>query len=229
MADGTADAQALNRWSEAGFGRPKATELQVTDIYGEGDSSKGFRHRLRLLAVVLRQTGWTREEVTRRIQRIAQVYAQCEITVARATVVEADAPNGWRDLDGALPDESGVADQLSELLPTSARPVIVYLRSNQGGAPATSFPADLQSPFPHVTGTAWVTFEVSTPAYRKARDSSYSPDAHELAHLLIDSSHLSGSDRNLMANASERVNDRLTPEQCATMRASPLVKSLTGK
>lgn len=172
--------------------------------------------------VLLRNSGWSKEQIEQRLTRVAQIYSQCGIKVARATLVTVDAPNGWVDVDYS--DEERDL-KIATMTPTTDKPILFYVRSSREGQTAYAWRQGKSRP-PALTDTAWMTTEINTAAYKKLRDPTYSPDAHELGHIFGNCEHNADGSKNFLAGDVALLNDKIQPKQCENMKKHNLVTPL---
>jgi hypothetical protein len=214
-------------WANSGFNRPVVISLNRSQLTDPTDAATRLTHQFSLTAVIYRDAGWSADEVESHIKRTAHIYAQCGIAISSATLVLADSPNGWIDIDGQTSGPNGNTERMAQMIPGRDRPVAFYVRSCRGGQTAFANPVFYSEKGAPGVNTVWITLDVITPAYLKLRDPSYVPDAHELAHLLTNGGHVDDdSVRNVLSDYIDLVNDRFTPDQCARMKSSPLVSPL---
>jgi hypothetical protein len=209
-------------WVEAGFGKPKIEWIEVERFYRK--SQQMFTHTFDLTLVMFRETGWSKRVILKRLQKVADIYAQCGIKFGRVKFVTADAPEGM--IDFARP---GYRDRkIARRVPPTPRPIFFYFRTipkfNAYGWVETSDNKDIPDA---IKNTAWFSLSVTMKLNVKIRHPNYVSEAHELGHILLDSlDHAPGGVENLMAENYDHVNDRLTPDQCRKIKAHRLVKSV---
>ena len=76
------------------------------------------------------------------------------------------------------------------------------------------------------TDLIWITRFTSSTRYIDYKVPGYSVEAHELGHILLDADHVYWkSKRNIMHGKADMQNNEFTPDQCNTIRQSPLIKS----
>lgn len=209
----------LEKWSLAGFENPTIDliEPKLTAAY----TKKKFTHEVKLTMVLLRNSGWSQKNMQQRLTRVAEVYSQCGIRIARSKLVTVDAPNGWVDIDYKNEQRDL---KIASMIPATEKPIIYYVRSNIEGSNAYAWNQSSNRPAP-LTNTAWITSIVNKPAYTETRDHSYSPDAHELGHILGNCGHNDLSS-NFLASEVILLNDKILPDQCESLKKNNLVKAL---
>ena len=172
--------------------------------------------------VLLRNSGWSEEQIKLRLNRVAEIYSQCGIKVASAKLVTVDAPNGWIDVDYSIEQRDL---KIATMTPTTDKPILYYVRSNKEGQTAYAWNQSKQRP-PPLTNTAWMTTELNTAEYKKWRDPVYNEDAHELGHILGNCGHNTDGSKNFLAGDVALLNDKIQPKQCESMKKNTLVKPL---
>jgi hypothetical protein len=215
---------AMDTWSKAGFGHPRAETLDLGSEYAGGGP---WTHQFHLSVVVFRGAKWTLPEVRARIRKVARIYAQCGIQVAPATLVETDAWHEHLDMHGGDNPDAGVEKSIAAALPPGMdRPVLFFVRSFDDGTMAAAAPAYYAPPGHPLLNTVFIADPVI--AADATEDKSYSTEAHEVAHVLGNfSQHLKSPVSNLMSDPrAARPNGVLTSSQCAQLKKGPGVRPL---
>ncbi|WP_291516276.1 hypothetical protein [Bdellovibrio sp. ArHS] len=141
--------------------------------------------------------------------------------MADAKLIVVDAPNDWLDID------HNRYAQIAQMIPQSAaRPILAFVRAD--GRHGDTGYAYRRGRFGQAAtvDTGWITNEVNSDTYKKIRTSGYSPLAHELAHILGNSGHVIGDEKNLLGNSPVTVNNHITKEQCETFKRHPSITPL---
>lgn len=182
-------------------------------------SAVEYTHAFSPTAVYLRGSGWEPSMIKEELEKTQRIFDQCGIKLDPVKVVEMEPLDGRQDIDQQYDLE------LVTALGIQDRPLVFFLRSvgiflshGEDFAPG--------SPMKSLTNTSWLGLDLRSPGYKAMRDPSYSPVAHEIAHVLCDCGHVEPGQRNLLAGDASFVNDRLTPQQCEDFKKSPLVRSL---
>ena len=212
------------------FANVAVSSLESKELYDQ-DSLAKATHFMNLSILVLRSTGWTRDQALAHLKEIARIYNtdSCRILIRKAFVIETDPYQGITVIDWgsvfSLPNIKGVdikiADQFPQDLP---RPAIVLVRS-------VLFPADTAysaaafkaNPFPNYVNSTWIPVKVNDPNYIKSLPEGYDPVAHELAHLLGNVGHNNLAEPNILNDDFSKINDKILPEQCTRFVQSPMV------
>ena len=178
-----------------------------------------LRHAFPLHIVISRQTAWDRAKVLARIARVREIYEQCQMTADPVQLVTVDPPMGYTDR--TPPHDADMAD----MLPKGVKPTLFFL-TGPGSGEAYGDDFAPGSARKNLIWTAWLGEDIESQAYKAARDASYEPVAHEIAHMLCNCGHVEDGSRNILASDAGLVNDRIAPAQCAQFRRSILVKEL---
>ena len=207
------------KWLRAGFGNPSIDQLDATL---PSSDPKKFTHEIKLTMVLLRNSGWDKEQIKQRLTRVADIYSQCGIKVASAKLVTVDAPNGWVDVDYRVEKRDL---KIATMTPTTDKPILFYVRSSREGQIAYAWNQSKDQP-PPLTNTAWLTSEINTAKYKKWRDPAYNTEAHELGHIFGDCGHNTDGSKNFLAGDVALLNDKIQPKQCESMKKHNLVRPL---
>ena len=212
-------------WAEAGFENAEQRTLSTREIYPQGQPEMPFR----LDATVLfdRGTPWTQARALGQIRRTAAIFAPCGIALRRVRLVRLRLPPGLRRLGAAGDDsDSGVPRSvvtLAAALPPETDYPVAFLvgRVEAGDSLAVSYQAPQPSggAAPYFD-TAWIGYQAH---WLPRADDSYSPLAHEFAHLLCQCGHLPGTERHLLHEARNFLSSNVLPEHCERFRESSLV------
>jgi hypothetical protein len=121
--------------------------------------------------------------------------------------------------------------KIALLVPPTAKPIFFYFRSiPQFNAYAWPEHTGNEQIPDAIKNTAWFSLSVAMPLNRKIRHPNYVSEAHELGHILLDSTdHTPNGLKNMMAEKYDLVNDQLTDEQCRKIKAHHLVKLIKHK
>ncbi len=178
-----------------------------------------YTHAFSPHALFVTGSGWTPELIRNEFKRVQEIYNQCQIRVDLQEIHEVTGSEERLSLLGQSDLE------IVEELNIPNRPLVGF-----AGLIGVSYshgdefsPLSLQKA---LTNTSWLGWEIETQEYKKDRDPSYSPVAHELAHVLCNCGHVASGERNLLSGHAHDVNAVITPQQCETFRHSPLVREL---
>jgi hypothetical protein len=161
-------------------------------------------HTLELRVVDLDH--WPEAATTAALGEAARILAQCGIRTGRVDLLRVQAPESHRYFD--TPRSRELARALDLPKP------VVFLAAGTRQMPA--FDAEAigrgnSRTRPELAGTVWVA--------RGARDLGI-VNAHELAHVLMDSGEHDNTPGNLMAESTTPQNTRLRAAQCAEIGAT---------
>jgi hypothetical protein len=224
-AKGTTANNYLAKWRAAGFINPEVTILNQQHFCTLPKSTK-YTHQLKLFAVGFRNSQWQINQVQSRLLRVSEVYAQCGVKVTQATIVWADPYKGISDIEGVEASENSINFAIAKATPIQNRPVLYYVQARTNGGNAHAHPEfSIQGVSP-LLNTVWITSEVESRMYRYVHDPRYSTDAHELGHILLDSSHYMGPEKNFLSAEIDGGNDQITAQQCDSIRKSNLISPL---
>lgn len=215
-ADGGAEAE---RWNAAGF-----VDTHIEYIDGGGfysAESITFDYTLDFTVVILRNSGWEKKKVLKRLERMARIFEHCGVHLGRIKFVEAGSPVGVVDFG----KPGGWDRVIAEKTPGIRKPVLYYFRSipkyNAFAWIQTQEDDDIPA---ELRDTAWFSLSVTQDLNEKIRGEGYVSEAHEVGHILMDSlEHWVGGEKNLMGEDYGVQNARLSLEQCERIRRSPLL------
>ncbi len=172
-------------------------------------------HGLRLTLVWFKESSWDPEDILPAVRQSARILAQCGVALERAELVQIAAPERYRDF--FTPTSRKLARSLSLGKPTvyfvagtRQRPVFDAEAIGRGNSRSR----------PELADTVWIT--------RGTRDLGIVL-AHELAHVLMDSSEHSEEPGNLMRDETAPENTRLSDAQCARLISEGSKNGLFGK
>lgn len=203
-------------WEAAGF-----ENVEIENIALEEElKTKRIKTALELYltAVVFRGTPWTAARIQARLAKASRVFAQCGIKISKVKLVVSNPINNY--LDVSFENSSHI--QISDKLPTKARPVIFYVGKNLQGASAYA-KTESSGKTDSLTNTAWMTSDLTLQEYKQYRDPSYSEEAHELGHILCDCDHYDDGTSNFLSGEVVLANDYIRPDQCELLRGSELL------
>jgi hypothetical protein len=223
----------LYSWHEAGFTNVKIESWSDTDIYkADFLHSKKLTHATKITAVLFRGTGWTREELKIRYQRLAEIFAQCGLKIDRVELIESDAFRGWIDIrSGNLrtePDKTIRIREIAKHVPAVNNPIIFYVRSdlNLNGSVAQAWPEFLNPAESRMQDTAWITRQVvATQGYYLP---SFLTEAHELGHILANRDHENLGIPNFLSGEVRLLNSSISLSQCDAMKNHKKVRPLSN-
>ncbi|MCB0350727.1 MAG: hypothetical protein KDD38_06055 [Bdellovibrionales bacterium] len=215
-------------WQNAGFENAKFETWPADMLYEPSIiNDPGFTHEIDLSVVLYRGTSWDKESIRQRFKSMAKVLRQCKLKISKVKFIEADAYNGWLDVDGVIRKNGDRESQISEALPIKSRPVFVYLRSSRLTATGYAIPQYVVEESNPAKDTIWMT-ELS-----QQLSPNTSLEAHELAHVLLNSGHVDhGRNRNILHIKPNRQNNKIGNErggQCDQMKKYGAVRSINTK
>jgi len=160
-------------------------------------------HRLRLEMVVLRESGWSPEQILDATKRAIRILAQCGIGTTFVELHEFDGPARYRYL--ATPVSRDLARRVQ-----LARPAVFFVADtrNQPAFEAEAIGRANSRSRPEMSNTVWIT--------AGTRDLP-NVISHELAHVLADSGDHSDLPGNLMREQTSADSTALTNRQCQDM------------
>ena len=149
---------------------------------------------------------WNDSEIADSIGIAAGILAQCKVRVDQAELLRITVPESHRHFDTPRSRELAAALALP-------KPTLYFSDDTRQHTPfdAEAIGRGNSRSRPELTDTVWIA--------RGARDLGL-VIAHELAHVLMNSSEHDHTPGNLMAESTDPANTQLTAAQCATMRAT---------
>jgi hypothetical protein len=200
-------------------------------------------HSIPFSAVILKGSGWTREAVQPRLAEVQRIIAQCGVRLDLGPVVEGELPGGGTELlydrkAASAPNGLGTVTQL--LRPRAGPALFYFAHFLDFKQPGTARPAWTDAGTAQLD-TAWIAFPPD-------EGQSYSVDAHELVHVLADTSHSSlprvgppsekpkrddspqqpRQDGGLMSKYGRDRSNVIGDALCAKMKLHPAAVSLGG-
>lgn len=207
-------------WDENGFGKVIFKEVPLA----VPESKVPMTHEVRLTAILFRLAGWDETKVQAAFQRAAEIYAQCGIRILPPRLVIADSPEGQVLTTEQVKKIAGQTPQnlpkpwvyfVSQPLGVDDRVENAYAYTRDAGAVNSHF------------DTIWMGSITNTNRYKSERDPSYSPLAHEIAHVLGNYDHFPGPEKNILnSDPVGLANDHIRPEQCAEFKKHPAVQPI---
>ncbi len=164
--------------------------------------------------VVVRDSGWTLEDVLRASRRAAQILERCGVLLDALRVLELAVPDSLRDFS-----RTGAAALLAH--PRVETPLAVFMRDTMDtpAFDAVSFGTGNSRRSPHLRFSSWLTAGTRDPGIALA---------HELAHVLLDDGAHTQLARNLLREDTSPDNTVLTDAQCVALQASAARNGLLG-
>lgn len=206
----------------AGGGSGPPTTLDFAPNLGPGN----YTHGLSVTLVVLRNAGWSEQDVEDGMTAAGVVLKQCGIRINNVHAIFMDSPIGKVDLDSVTGND---LSNLAEKVGPQSKPTMFLFKSFGDGTLGYSFPKAIVVPGPHsnnIVDTSWVARN-SRDSYPTTYSSThhtsppFSTEAHELGHLLDgDSGHVRDGTDNLMEGDKTLLSGRLTSAQCANFKAN---------
>lgn len=236
IADQLAFARGLTRAQPSGQCQPncftaineqqlwekKFRNVTIEPIDLSDEKTRDFANQIDLDIIVLRGGGWSTTEIKKRYKDLAAVYAECEIGIRHAQIIEADSYVGV-DVAFDIVEENlrGDMGRLALAAPENIHGRIraYHIRSfsngNVGfaGSPHQKHLLGEESP---VLNTIWITAVVNTESYKKKKAKGYLTEAHELGHVLTQAGHITSNSPNIMTSKSQ--GRSFNQEQCLAMR-----------
>ncbi len=219
---------------------PFAFAAANPDLSYYEQAAPSFTHEAPLELVLMQGSRWKREDIDPLLENTARIYAQCGVKIVVDKISEIQS-NGIVDFDlEGYSDPSYVHPKNGTL--EIAKPFakdhatvffIDHFENEYNSIVATSEPAiRAQRPDQQdALNSVWLTYEVKHFLQFSFEDggfpSGYSPVAHELSHVLLNSGHVKDQyQNNLMHENFYSLNGFLTQAQCETLRSSPLIHPL---
>lgn len=205
-------------WHNAGFTNPEISEVRLLS-----EASVPVTHWFEATFVVFRETRWQAEAVLKRARRSAEIYRQCGIEFRAVKLVVSDAPWCFIDVGWTSLRDRKIAEATPA---TASRPYVYFIRNDLDGYYAYAWRKGL-APHAALRDTTWISRPIEEDLdFNSSVDPSYEPLAHELGHLIGDSGHTDDTEKNLMGEQTEYLNDSLTTEQCLRFKKSDLVRPI---
>lgn len=225
---GGAAVEARSRfapWAESGFGSAEARQLTERELYPKGRPSLPFS--LDATVAFDQRTPWTQVRAIRQLRKTAAIFATCGVAIRDVTLVRLALPPEDRRIDTGLTDPvTGVPPTVARLaaqLPAAAAYPAAFLIGRVAGTAslAVSYRPRLErgTTAPYFN-TAWIAYQSH---WLPRRDDSYSPLAHELAHLLCRCGHTETAQLHLLHSARNFLSSAVLPDDCKRIQDSPLL------
>lgn len=225
---GGAAVEARSRfapWAESGFGSAEARQLTERELYPKGRPS--LPYSLDATVAFDRRTPWTQARAIRQLRKTAAIFATCGVDIRDVTLVRLALPPEDRRIDTALTDPvTGVPPTVARLaarLPAAAAYPAAFLIGRVAGTASLAvsyrprIEGDATAPY---FNTAWIAYQSH---WLPRRDDSYSPLAHELAHLLCRCGHTETAQLHLLHSARNFLSSAVLPDDCKRIQDSPLL------
>lgn len=212
-------------WAESGFGSAEARQLTERDLYPKGRPSLPFS--LDATVAFDQRTPWSQARAIRQLRKTAAIFEACGVAIRDVTLVRLALPPQDRRIDTALTDPAtGVPPTVARLaarLPAEAAYPAAFLIGRVAGTAslAVSYRPRLEgeATAPYFN-TAWIAYQSH---WLPRHDESYSPLAHELAHLLCRCGHTDTAQRHLLHSARNFLSSAVLPDDCKRIQNSPLL------
>ncbi len=203
--------------------------------------ARPYTHELPLKIVLFDEGPWTHGELKSNIEEAARIYGQCGVKL-KVKKIENDKGNGslYFDLEGYT-DPNEKREEASALdygkKYSSSNEVTVFLMDSfdsfYNNIRATAVPIE-RVKYPgqeDALNSVWISYQSqvvrSWSRIEGGFPSGYNDLAHELGHILLDTSHVEGNHiHNLMHESYSNLNGHLTLEQCQEIRSSDLLTKL---
>lgn len=205
--------------------------LLLICFLGLGDNAKAqFKYTevlsLPIRVIVFNKAGWHNYEILPRIAHANRVLSQCGIQVKVNEISYLDVSSSQFDvnLDGA----QNKLTETGHIYPTNGKITLFYVRSSNPQQAAFSIrPSNTSAGVTdELRGSVWLT--VYTKFIEAYIDEHSSTEAHEIGHVLLDQSHISGLEKNFLHGDPKLLSDRINPDQCEKIRASPYFNEKTA-
>ena len=209
-------------WIQAGFLNPK---IQIINPVVKPLEGIPLTHEFSMTAIVLRDSLWSVPEVSTRLNRVAQMYAQCGLKLDTLKIVEVTPPASL-ELTKVVTAEN--ATKLAEITPTPiTKPLmyfIKYLRTDPESTPPAVSLGVKEDIRPALQNTSYISSEAKRATFeRRARRFGASIEGHELGHVLTNGGHWDDGKDNFLSGKQDAVNGLILPEQCKIILANPMV------
>lgn len=212
-------------WAESGFASAEARQLSERDLYPKGRPSLPFS--LDATVAFDQRTPWTQSRAIRQLRKTAAILEACGVSIRDVTLVRLALPPRDRRIDTTLTDPvTGVPPAVARLakqLPATASYPAAFLIGRVAGTAslAVSYRPQLEdeATAPYFN-TAWIAYQSH---WLPRPDESYSPLAHELAHLLCRCGHTETAQRHLLHSARNFLSSAVLPDDCKRIQDSPLL------
>jgi hypothetical protein len=170
---------------------------------------------LDLNLAVLAESGWENNKITSMVQSAADILAQCDIKLVRATLHTLRVPPYLRDFH--VSTAKTLIDHID--LPT---PIIFLIRDTKMeiGFDGEAFGHANSATRPWLRNTVWLVADTEHAGIALT---------HELFHVLTDSGEHMSSEENLMHESTQTGNTQLTANQCRHAREIGLRHGLISK
>lgn len=200
-------------------------------------------HSVPLRIVYLSQSRWTTYDISKDLQEAAYIFSQCGVSFDIVDIHSVKDHSGEVifDLEGYSEVnetwERGGSLELAKKISDGSEVLTVFFIEGFdpqfGSITATSVPIERvkRNEQKVALNTVWMTQQVLIDKLGAQEDglrsSGYNVLAHELGHILLDSSHITENYiHNLMHSMPQNLNGRLTLNQCSQIKSSRLAKNL---
>ncbi len=191
--------------------------------------SQGGQRQLSLKVAVVEGSGWDADSVTQQMNKVNRILSQCRVQFQNVEAVSL-AFSPTVDGQGYMMSVGQELNLSGFRLPRE--PIMVFTGEMGGafapmaGTGGLSIPTLRMNGAPEMVRDSLENLVIIMAAARSpemmARD--YSPVAHELMHVLLNTSHTTF--KNLMGDERSGVDATLTTGQCETLHSSPLLAQL---
>lgn len=218
-------------WEKAGFEDTNILILSESDLYPVQQARK-YTHEFGLTVFITRGSGWELEEVIPRLRKAAEIYSKCQVRIGRVKVVTARLPGNVQRV-GGQPSELSLGSPnevqvITKHLPSTTRPILFYVNGTDEenlNGPAFAVLGGHEK-FPWADYTAWISRAVAFKDPIDGFPPNNRTEAHELAHILFKSLHVSDGSMNLLAEDKTKRDETVTTSQCKKLRNHELVKPI---
>lgn len=175
-------------------------------------------HYFNITAIMMKNSGWTIQEVKAELLKASEIFHKCDISIRKINTVT--LPSSNKNLDYGFSEALELVNRLPKEL---EQPWIIFFRyskqENKAFSKTLNGAKEKQK-----YNYSFISHEVTEPEYRKIRNVKASTVAHELAHIILNSEHISDSKTpNILASSYKFIDDSFTQDQCAKALKSPLI------
>ena len=215
-------ATPVATWEGAGFTN---AEIKTIDIpTPTKPRAVVYTHEFDLSVVMLRDAGWNELMVRNSLARTSEIYSQCGIRIGKVKLVTVSSPNEKRGL--TFSEEASSDVEMS--IPDLKKPIIFLVSwiSNTNHAAFAKNRTKLLNEKQY--DTVWVSSYINSKDYKALRRKEYSTVAHELAHVLGNTGHVTKGHANILreGEVGGLAGDKITKEQCELFKKYPMMKKL---
>lgn len=216
-------AQASDFWPK----RMTTQLLTAQEIYGS--PTDWANYDLDYTVVIVKDSGWEKNEVIERIKKTAQIYKQCGVSTSKVKIVEFDGSDSLKEIDQEGTGPFGYLRRVMYATSDLPKPQLFYVKKNlfrvlgiKVDISNSNWGDDVSS---IKRGTAFLSHSVTEPSYLQIINNwggTYHPDAHELCHIACHTDHDYQHPGGLMS--FDQLTSYMNPELCQKLRNGPYTK-----